>query len=119
MANTPQERRVFRKKRVRKKVIGTPERPRLSVYRSLKHIHAQLIDDMHGSTLACASTQEAALRDQKVKAGVEGARRLGELIAQRAKEKNVTAIVFDRGSFQYHGQVKAVAEGARAGGLKF
>ncbi len=119
MAQTVQERRGFRRKRVRGAISGTAARPRLSVYRSLKHIHAQVIDDMSGATLASVSTREPSVRAQKIAANIAGARKLGELIAERAKAKNVSSVVFDRGCFQYHGQVKAVAEGARAGGLQF
>lgn len=106
--------------RVRKKVFGTPERPRLNVFRSLNHIYAQLIDDESGRTLCAASTLSPQLRG-KLKTGgnVEAARAVGELIAQIAIEKGIKDVVFDRAGYLYHGRVKALAEGARAGGLRF
>lgn len=119
MARTAQERRVFRKKRVRGVVTGTQARPRLSVYRSLKHLHVQLIDDISRKTVAAVSTKEPSVLAQKIVANLAGARRIGELLAERATAQQVESVVFDRGSFQYHGQVKAIADGARAGGLKF
>ncbi len=113
--------RLRRKKRVRKKVFGTPERPRLSVYRSLKHIYAQVIDDTKGITLAAASTLDPALREQlkDIKGKVEAARLVGKLVAERALEKGIKKVVFDRGGFKYHGRVKALADGAREAGLEF
>ena len=112
-----------RHRRVRGKVDGTPRRPRLAVHRSLQHIYAQVIDDTLGHTLAAASTNEPAFREQvneTVKGGnVAGAKLLGTLLAARAKEKGVTTVVFDRGGYLYHGRVKALAEGAREGGLEF
>jgi len=114
---TPRERRHLR---VRKKVKGTPERPRLCVYRSLKHIYAQIIDDTRGHTLVAASTLDPALRSQLPRTGnKEAARAVGRLLAQRALEKGITQVVFDRGGYLYHGRVQALAEGAREGGLKF
>lgn len=106
--------------RVRKKVFGTSERPRLNVFRSLNHIYAQLIDDESGRTLCAASTLSPQLRG-KLKTGgnVEAARAVGELIAQIAIEKGIKDVVFDRAGYLYHGRVKALAEGARAGGLRF
>lgn len=102
--------------RLRKRVIGTPERPRLVVTRSNRHMVAQVIDDVAGHTLVSASTLEAAHRgDEGSK--VEAARKVGERIAERAKEAGITAVVFDRGGNKYHGRVAAVAEGARDGGL--
>jgi large subunit ribosomal protein L18 len=106
--------------RIRKKLAGTPERPRLAVFRSQSHIYAQLIDDEGGRTLCAASSLEKALKaDFKRGANVAAAKAVGRLIADRAKEKGVVAVVFDRGGFQYHGRVKALADAAREGGLKF
>jgi large subunit ribosomal protein L18 len=106
--------------RIRKKLAGTPERPRLAVFRSQSHIYAQLIDDDAGRTLCSASSLEKALKgDFKRGANVAAAKAVGRLIADRAKEKGVAAVVFDRGGFQYHGRVKALADAAREGGLKF
>lgn len=109
-----------RARRVRKKVNGTPERPRLSVHRTLAHLYAQVIDDTAGRTLAAASTTEKEFR-AKVKYGgnVKAASAIGQLVAERARAKGVTKVVFDRGGFQYHGRVKAVAEAARKAGLQF
>jgi large subunit ribosomal protein L18 len=108
--------RTRRHLRVRKKVTGTPERPRLVVTRSTRHMVAQLVDDTVGHTVACASTLEADLRglpgDKTAKA-----KRVGELLAERARAKGVEAAVFDRGGNRYHGRVAAVADGAREGGL--
>ncbi|MCC6731527.1 MAG: 50S ribosomal protein L18 [Chthonomonadales bacterium] len=112
--------RLKRHRRVRAKVQGTAERPRLNVFRSLKHIYAQLIDDDAGSTLATASSVEPGLREQKVVGGaVGGAEAVGTLIAQRALEKGIQRVVFDRGGFMYHGRVKSLADAARKGGLEF
>lgn len=106
--------------RVRKKIYGTPERPRLNVYRSLNHIYAQVIDDLNGCTLAAASSLDPELR-QKLKSGgnKEAARLVGEIVAQRALERGIDKVVFDRGGYLYHGRVKALAEGAREKGLNF
>ena len=105
-------------RRIRKKVTGTPERPRLCVFRSLKHIYAQIIDDVHGRTLAAASS---AAKSSGLAGGgnVASAREVGRLIAERAKEKGIRRVVFDRGGFLYHGRVRAVAEAAREAGLEF
>jgi large subunit ribosomal protein L18 len=104
-------------KRIRKKMGGTPERPRLAVFRSLNHIYVQVIDDQQGHTLVAAGSTE---KDLKVKGGnVEGAKLIGKAVAERAKQKGITKVVFDRGGFQYHGRVKALAEAARAAGLEF
>mgnify|MGYP005838261527 CR=1 FL=1 len=119
---TRQERRRRRHLRVRRKVFGTPERPRLSVYRSLKHMYAQVVDDTRGHTLVFVSTLDPALREtlQQSDGGkVEAARKVGLELARRALDKGVTRVVFDRGGFLYHGRVAAVAEGAREGGLQF
>ena len=101
------------RRRIRAKVSGTPARPRLSVFRSNKHIYAQLIDDLAGTTLASASTRESG----ESGIGVEAAKSVGQRIAERAKEAGVDRAVFDRGGYRYHGNVKALAEGARDGGL--
>jgi large subunit ribosomal protein L18 len=108
---------VRRHRRVRKKVRGTAERPRLAVSRSNRHISAQVIDDRSGRTLAAASTTEADLRAKSGTTGAAGA--VGEKLAERAKAAGVTAVVFDRGGFIYHGRVAALADGARKGGLEF
>ncbi len=111
------ETRIRRHKRVRRKISGTPERPRLSVYRSLKGIYAQLIDDVNGKTLAQASTLD---KEVKTKASnIEAAKEVGELIAKRATKAGIKVVVFDRGGYIYHGKVKALAEAAREGGLEF
>jgi large subunit ribosomal protein L18 len=112
--------RQRRHRRVRAKIEGTPERPRLNVFRSLDHIYAQVIDDMAGNTLASASTIDRELRDQvEGKAKTEAAKLVGELVARRAQEAGVKEVVFDRGGYRYHGRVKALADGAREAGLKF
>ncbi|MBY0375470.1 MAG: 50S ribosomal protein L18 [Bryobacteraceae bacterium] len=105
-------------KRIRRKVAGTPERPRLAVYRSVAHIYAQVIDDSKGHTLAAASSAE---KDSKVKSGgnLAGAKEVGALVAERAKEKGIKLVVFDRGGYLYHGRIKALAEAAREAGLEF
>ncbi len=105
-----------RQRRVRKKVTGTPLRPRLNVFRSNKHIYAQVIDDMHGETLAAASSCEKKLRESDL-SGREKAYRVGEILAERAQQRNVDKVVFDRAGYKFHGQVKSLAEGARDGGL--
>lgn len=106
--------------RIRKKIAGTPERPRLAVFRSQAHIYAQVIDDDAGKTLCSASTVDKELRGKsKTGANLAAAKAVGQLIATRAKEKGVTAVVFDRGGFQYHGRIKALADAAREAGLQF
>ena len=106
--------------RIRKKVAGTPERPRLAVFRSQTHIYAQVIDDDGGKTLASASSLDKDVKgEHKRGANVAAAKAVGKLIATRAKEKGIEAVVFDRGGFQYHGRIKALADAAREGGLKF
>jgi large subunit ribosomal protein L18 len=113
-----EEGRRRRQKRVRKKIYGVAERPRLSVFRSNRHIYAQIIDDTAGVTLASVSTMEKAMQlDGKDK--TEKAREAGREIARRALEKGIESVVFERGGNLYHGRVKALAEGAREGGLKF
>lgn len=106
--------------RVRKRISGTPERPRLNVFRSLKHIYAQIIDDTTGSTLVSASTVDEALKGKLNSGGnKEAAREVGKLLARKALEKGITKVVFDRGGYLYHGRVRELAEGAREGGLEF
>lgn len=118
--NRRQELRRRRHLRVRKRVSGTPERPRLAVYRSLHHIYAQVIDDTVGATLAAASTLDPSLKG-KLKSGgnIEAAREVGRLIAERAREKGIEQVVFDRGGFMYHGRVQSLADAAREAGLRF
>lgn len=114
------ERRRIRHVRIRKKVVGTADRPRLNVFRSLKHIYAQVIDDEHQQTLAAASTLDPELRERlRGLPKVEQSRLVGQLVAQRARAKGILRVVFDRGGYKYHGRVRALAEGARAGGLEF
>ena len=108
--------RVIRHERVRKKISGTPERPRLCVYRSNSHIYAQIIDDVAGVTLVSASTMDKDF--EGFGGNIEAATQVGKKIAERALAKGIEEVVFDRGGFVYHGRVKAVAEGAREGGLK-
>lgn len=110
--------RLRRKARIRKTLFGTKERPRMSVFKSAKHLYVQLVDDLAKVTLASSSTLEKAL-DGKVKGTVEGAKEIGKQIAKKALAKGIEAVVFDRGGFRYHGQLKALAEAAREGGLKF
>ena len=120
MSRETREGRERRHRRIRKRVLGTPERPRLSVYRSLAHIYAQIVDDTKGNTIVAASTLDkelAALKGHK--GNVATAKKVGELIAKRALEKGLKKVVFDRGGYMYHGRVKALAEGARETGLEF
>ncbi len=106
--------------RVRKHVVGTPARPRLAVFRSLKHMYAQAVDDRHGRTLACASTLDRELRGKLRTGGnLDAARAVGALIAERLKGMGIDTVVFDRGGYLYHGRVKALAEAAREAGLRF
>lgn len=121
---TKRERRIRRHLRVRKKVFGTPDRPRLAVFRSLRHMYAQIIDDTRGHTLVFVSTLDPELRRRLAESGtgtgnVQAAREVGRELARRALAKGITRVVFDRGGFLYHGRVAAVAEGAREGGLQF
>lgn len=112
--------RLKRKKRIRKKMVGTGNRPRLCVFRSAKHIYAQAIDDSLGQTLAAASSMEKTVRENsESKNKVTAANTVGKIIGQRALEKGVKKIVFDRNGFLYHGRIKAVSDGAREAGLKF
>jgi len=114
------ERRVLRHQRVRKDLQGTPEKPRLCVFRSNKNISVQIIDDVDGATLAAASSLDKDIKDQ-IKSGgnKEAAKMVGEAIAKRALEKGIENVAFDRGGFLYHGRVKELADGARSAGLKF
>ncbi|KAF0249598.1 MAG: 50S ribosomal protein L18 [bacterium] len=117
---TPKSRAIIRKavhKRIRKKVMGNSQRPRLCVFRSLNHIYAQVIDDSIGSTLCTASTLEKEY--ERSGGNIEAAKHIGKLIAERALGKGVKMVVFDRGGYLYHGRVKSLAESAREAGLKF
>jgi large subunit ribosomal protein L18 len=105
--------------RLRKKVVGTQERPRLAIHFSGKHIYAQVIDDTVGNTLASVNTTEAGLKEAKPHANAVTATAVGKLVAERAKAKSIQKVVFDRGGFIYHGKVKALADAAREGGLQF
>ena len=119
MINRPDTRsqRIKRHKRVRAKISGTPERPRLNVFRSATNIYAQIIDDVNGVTLAAAASNE---KDFGMYGGnIEAAKKVGLMVAERAKAKGIDTVVFDRGGYVYHGRVKALAEGAREGGLQF
>jgi large subunit ribosomal protein L18 len=108
--------RAKRRRRIRGKVVGTPERPRLSVFRSNRGIYAQVVDDMAGVTLATARSTEV---DAKGLSRIDAARKVGELVGQRARGKDIERVVFDRSGYLYHGRVKALADGAREGGLVF
>ncbi len=109
-----------RRQRVRQRVFGTSERPRLNVFRSRAHIYAQIIDDIKGQTLAAASSLDKSLRTSLKSTGsIEAAKAVGKLLADRAKAAKVSAVVFDRGGRMYHGRIKALAEASREGGLKF
>ncbi len=122
MAKTDKKRlaRLRRHRRVRGRVAGVGERPRLNVFRSNQHIYAQVIDDTRGHTLVSASTIDPEVRAQVAgKTKTEAARIVGQVVARRAKEAGITTVVFDRGGWLYHGRVKALAEGAREGGLEF
>jgi large subunit ribosomal protein L18 len=111
-------RRWRRRKQIRRDVVGTPAKPRLAVYRSLNHIYAQVIDDLAGETLASASTRDKAAAVDKT-GNADAAKAIGMTLAAKAKAKGVSEVVFDRGGFRYHGRIKALADGAREGGLKF
>lgn len=117
MAFVKEEGRTRRHARVRIKISGTPERPRLSIYRSLKHIHVQLVDDLNGKTLVSATTVAGELKGSK--ANKEGAKKLGELLGSKALEKGIKKIVFDRSGYQYHGRIQVLAEALREKGLNF
>ncbi len=111
--------RGFSHDRIRKKMQGTSERPRLNVYRSLNHIYVQVIDDLNGKTLVSASTAEGKKEERRSGGNVASAKAVGKAIAERAKAKGVTKVVFDRGGYIYHGRVKALADAAREAGLQF
>lgn len=114
------EARQRRHLRIRKSLVGTPERPRLCVFRSSIHIYAQLIDDRAGRTLAAASTLDPEIRERAASAKkADAGKMVGQLIARRAQERGVRGVVFDRGGYVYHGRVRALADGAREGGLEF
>jgi len=121
------EARLRRKKRIRKKIFGFPERPRVSVFRSHKHIYAQIINDVEGHTLVALSSLSPEVRTKveelkgkgEIKGKVDVARLVGRMLAEKAKEKGITKVVFDRSGYKYHGRVKALAEGLREGGLEF
>jgi large subunit ribosomal protein L18 len=114
------EGRTIRHLRIRRVVKGTAERPRLAVFRSLSHIYAQLIDDTAGRTMVAMDSRSAQFRERLATgSNVAAAKLVGELVAQKAKERGISQAVFDRGGYQYHGRVKALAEAARAAGLKF
>ena len=118
--NRRTELRARRKNRIRKRIFGTSERPRLTVYRSVRHIYTQIVDDTQGITLASASTMEKDIREtQKFENKRAAANYIGKLIAERASAKGIKAVVFDRNGFLYHGRVKAVSDGAREAGLDF
>lgn len=111
--------RARRQKSIRKTVSGTPERPRVAVFRSAKHIYAQVIDDVNGVTLCSASTLASEVKGQTFDGKKAAAEAVGKLLAQRALDAKVETVVFDRGGYLYHGRIAALADGARAGGLKF
>ena len=117
MTNSKREARIRRHRRVRKKIRGTPERPRLSVFRSARHIYAQVIDDVHGRTLATASTTETGVRSGPT-GTTDAAKSVGKLVGERAKAAGISTVVFDRGGFKFHGRVAGLAEGAREAGLE-
>ena len=120
MANSRNDRRVARHQRVREDLYGTPEKPRLCVFRSNKNISVQIIDDVNGVTLASASTLDKELKGQIEYGGnKDAAKKVGEAIAKRALDKGIETVAFDRGGFLYHGRVKELADGAREAGLKF
>lgn len=120
MKNSRNDNRVKRHERVRKDVFGTPERPRLCVFRSSKNIYAQIIDDVNGKTLAAASSLDADIKAEAAYGGnKEAAKLVGEKVGKVAKDAGIEAVVFDRGGYLYHGRVKELAEGARASGLVF
>ena len=111
--------REYRRRRIREKIFGTPDKPRLSVFRSLDHIYAQIINDLEGKTILGLSSRSKDFSASKDAGNVKGATELGKAVAKKAIERKITLVVFDRGGFLYHGRIKAFAEGAREGGLKF
>jgi large subunit ribosomal protein L18 len=116
---TKNQKRAHVHERIRKKMQGTAERPRLNVYRSINHIYVQVIDDLNGTTLVSASTAEGQKEKKRTGGNVAAAKEIGKTIAERAKAKGVTKVVFDRGGYIYHGRVKALADAAREAGLQF
>jgi len=121
MINAPQRNKIRQRvhDRIRAKISGTAERPRLNVYRSVNHIYTQLIDDASGVTIASASTMSPKGTERKPGGNVEAAKSVGKLIAERAQEKGIKKVVFDRGGYLYHGRIKALADAAREAGLEF
>ncbi len=121
MINIPQRNKIRQRvhDRIRAKMAGTAERPRLNVYRSLNHIYTQVIDDANGVTIASASTMSPKGTERKAGGNVEAAKMVGKLIAERAQEKGIKKVVFDRGGYLYHGRIKALADAAREAGLEF
>ena len=114
------ERRARRRRGIRKRIVGTSDRPRLTVFRSLRHIYAQIIDDERGVTICAASTRHKELRDRISDGGnIEAAKKVGAALAERAKAKDVEQVCFDRGGYRFHGRVKGLADAAREAGLKF
>ena len=111
--------RKKRVKRIRKALSGTPEKPRLRVFKSNKHIYAQIIDDVAGRTLVATSSQDKSMGEETFEGKTAKARKVGELLAEKGKAQGITKVVFDRGGYIYHGRVKALSEGAREGGLDF
>lgn len=111
--------RLKSKARIRKKVIGSSEKPRLAVFRSGRHTYAQIIDDQSHTTLVAASTVEKSFSPEKGKSSRDAAEAIGRLVAERAKEKNIKKVVFDRGGYVFHGRIKSLADGAREAGLEF
>ena len=118
-ARTGKVRRVIRHKRVRRKVNGTTQRPRLAVFRSLQHVYAQVIDDDLGTTVAAASSLDKEVRGNTEGPKAEVSKAVGKLVAQRAKDKGINSVVFDRGGYKYHGRIKTLADAAREEGLEF
>jgi large subunit ribosomal protein L18 len=114
-----EQKRYKRKIRIRKNLIGTLERPRLTIFRSLNHIYAQIVDDTNGSTIVSASTLSKEIKDKQLKGKKSLATEVGKLIAERAKTNGITKVAFDRNGFIYHGRIKALADGAREAGLDF
>jgi large subunit ribosomal protein L18 len=120
LANKKNEARMKRKIRIRKKMAGSPERPRLTVFRSAKHIYAQVVDDAAGCTIVSASSVEKEIKGkQKFESKIAQAALIGKMVAQRALDKGIKKVVFDRNGFLYHGRIKAVSDGAREAGLDF
>jgi len=111
--------RLKRVKRIRKKISGTPDRPRLRVFKSARHIYAQVIDDVAGNTIAAASSLDKDVKGVDVSGKKELAHKVGEMLAEKVKAKGIESVIFDRGGYIYHGRIKSLSEGAREGGLKF